>query len=161
LEHLQNKVDKHMNIGTFVGRAGRDAEIKYFESGTQVSRVTIAVDRPKDKENPLWIRCEFWGKTADIAAQYVQKGSLIGVSGEIDLETWEKRDGSGMGAAIVVRSASLRLLGSKQADGDGEDNSNGRSASQPAPAKTPVAASAKPPTPVAAAPETNYDDIPF
>ena len=59
-----------MNCITLVGRAGRDPEVRYFESGTMVANLTLAVNRRKD-EDPDWFNLEIWGKQAQVAADYV------------------------------------------------------------------------------------------
>ena len=70
-----------INTITLVGRAGRDPETRFFESGSVVSNLTLAVNRPsREEEEPDWFTLEIWGKQAQVAADYVRKGSLIGVS---------------------------------------------------------------------------------
>jgi single-strand DNA-binding protein len=102
-----------MNCVSFVGRAGRDPEIKYFESGSVVANLTLAVNRRKD-EDPDWFNLEIWGKTAQVAADYVRKGSLIGVTGSIRIEKWNDRTTGEQRSKPVVRVDRLELLGSKR-----------------------------------------------
>lgn len=101
-----------LNSATFVGRAGRDAEIRFLESGKQVANFTIAVNRRKRDAEPIWIKVEIWGKPAQIAADYVKKGSLVGLSGEVDLDTWTSKDGTER-SQIKLTANDIRLLGSK------------------------------------------------
>jgi single-strand DNA-binding protein len=107
-----------MNNITLVGRAGRDPEVRYFESGTNVCNLTIAVNRRKKDEDPDWFNLEIWGKTAEVAANYVRKGGLIGVTGSMHQEKWTDRATGEEKTKWVVRVDKLDLLGSKR-DNDG------------------------------------------
>lgn len=104
-----------LNIVHLVGRAGRDPEVKYFESGNAVCNLTLAVDRlSKNNDEPDWFNLEIWGKTADIAANYVRKGSLIGVTGSLKFEYWLDRNSGAQRSKPVIRVERLELLGSKR-----------------------------------------------
>lgn len=102
-----------MNCITLIGRAGRDPELKYFESGTMVANLTLAVNRRKD-EDPDWFNLEIWGKTAQVAADYVRKGSLIGIIGTIRIEKWTDRATGEQKSKPVIRVDRLELLSSKR-----------------------------------------------
>lgn len=104
-----------LNIVTLVGRAGRDPEVKYFESGSVLCNFTLAVNRPsRNSEEPDWFNLEIWGKTAEIAGTYVRKGSLIGVQGSLKFEYWQDRASGANRSKPVIRVERLELLGSKQ-----------------------------------------------
>jgi len=75
-----------MNNITLVGRAGRDPEVRYFESGTMVANLSLAVNAYKRDEAPDWFNLTIWGKQAQVAADYVKKGSQIAVSGRMTSE---------------------------------------------------------------------------
>jgi single-strand DNA-binding protein len=62
-----------VNSVTLVGRAGRDPEVRYFESGSMVANLTIAVNRRSRDDEPDWFNLEIWGKQAQVAADYVKK----------------------------------------------------------------------------------------
>jgi single stranded DNA-binding protein (ssb) len=74
-----------INTINLVGRAGREPDVRYFESGSIVANFTIAVNRRSRDEEPDWFNLEIWGKQAQIAADYVKKGSLIGITGSFKL----------------------------------------------------------------------------
>ena len=67
-----------VNSVTLVGRAGRDPEVRYFESGSMVANLTMAVNRRSRDDEPDWFNLEIWGKQAQVAADYVKKGSQSG-----------------------------------------------------------------------------------
>ena len=103
-----------INSVTLVGRAGRDPEVKYFESGTVVANLTIAVNRRNRDDEPDWFNLEIWGKQAQVAADYVKKGSLIGITGSFKLDSWKDRNTGEERNKPVVRVDRLELLGSKR-----------------------------------------------
>tara|TARA_Y100001968_G_scaffold113656_1_gene103068 strand:+ start:43 stop:432 length:390 start_codon:yes stop_codon:yes gene_type:complete len=103
-----------INSVTLVGRAGRDPEVRYFESGTVVANLTMAVNRRNRDDEPDWFNLEIWGKQAQIAADYVKKGSLIGITGSFKLDSWKDRNTGEGRSKPVVRVDRLELLGSKR-----------------------------------------------
>ena len=103
-----------INSVTLVGRAGRDPEVRYFESGTVVANLTMAVNRRNRDDQPDWFNLEIWGKQAQIAADYVKKGSLIGITGSFKLDSWKDRNTGEDRNKPVVRVDRLELLGSKR-----------------------------------------------
>ena len=103
-----------INSVTLVGRAGRDPEVRYFESGTVVANLTMAVNRRNRNDEPDWFNLEIWGKQAQVAADYVKKGSLIGITGSFKLDSWKDRNTGEERNKPVVRVDRLELLGSKR-----------------------------------------------
>ena len=104
-----------LNVVTLVGRAGRDPEVRYFESGNVLCKFTIAVDRRSRNSNqPDWFNLELWGRTAEVAANYVRKGSLVGVIGALKIDSWQDRASGNMRSTPVVRVERLELLGSRR-----------------------------------------------
>jgi single-strand DNA-binding protein len=104
-----------LNIVHLVGRAGRDPEVRYFDSGSVKCTFSMAVNRATSKEDqPDWFELEIWGKTAEIAANYVRKGSLIGIQGGLKIETWSDRTTGANRSKPVIKVDRLDLLGSKK-----------------------------------------------
>lgn len=103
-----------INIVHLVGRAGRDPEVKYFDSGSVKCTLTLAVNRLKRDDPPDWFELEIWGKTAEIAANYVKKGGLIGIQGSMKIETWSDRSTGANRSKPIIRVEKLDLLGSKR-----------------------------------------------
>lgn len=104
-----------LNSVTLVGRVGGDPDVKYFESGSVVCNLTLAVNRrSRNTEQPDWFNLELWGKQAEVAANYVRKGSLIGVSGALKFEYWKDRNTGANRSKPVIRVERLDLLGSKR-----------------------------------------------
>jgi single-strand DNA-binding protein len=116
-----------LNSVTLVGRVGGDPDIKYFESGSVVCNLTLAVNRrSRNSDQPDWFNLELWGKTAEVAANYVRKGSLIGITGALKFDAWKDRSTGTNRTKPVIRVERLELLGSRR-DNEGADagsNSN-------------------------------------
>lgn len=102
-----------MNQIILIGRAGRDPEVRYFETGTMVANMTLAVNGYKRDEEPTWFNLEIWGKTAQVAADYVRKGSRIGVTGSVRIDKWTEKATGNERSKMVVRVDRLELLGPK------------------------------------------------
>ena len=104
-----------LNVVTLVGRAGKDPEVKFFESGSVVCKFTLAVNRRSKKtDQPNWFDLEMWDRNAEVAADYVRKGSLIGVKGSLKFDYWQDRNTGANRSKPVIRVYQLELLGSKR-----------------------------------------------
>ena len=104
-----------LNVVNLVGRAGGNPEIKYFDSGNVVCKFTLAVNRrTRNSDQPDWFNLEMWGKTAEVAGNYVRKGSLVGIQGSLKIETWMDRNTNKERSRPVIRVSRLDLLGSKR-----------------------------------------------
>ena len=101
-----------LNNVTLVGRCGQDPDVRYFESGSVVANFSLAVNRTKTETD--WFNLEIWGRTAQVDADYVRKGSLIGISGNLKMEYWNDRSSGAERSKPVVRVNRLALLGSKR-----------------------------------------------
>lgn len=106
-----------LNVVNLVGRVGGDPDVRYFESGNVKCRLTLAVNRPTKNRETDWFNLDLWGKTAEIAQNYVRKGSLIGVEGSLKIDHWVDRTTNAQRTVPVIVVRELRLLGSK---GDNE-----------------------------------------
>ncbi|TAG63831.1 MAG: single-stranded DNA-binding protein [Oscillatoriales cyanobacterium] len=104
-----------LNVVTLVGRVGGDPDVKYFESGTVRSTKT---------DEPDWFTLEIWGKTAQIAADYVRKGAQIGVTGSLKFDRWQDRSTGANRSMPVIRVDQLDLLGSKRDNESGMSSNN-------------------------------------
>jgi single-strand DNA-binding protein len=103
-----------VNKVALVGRAGRDPEVRYFESGSCVANLSLAVNRIGRDEKPDWFNLEIWGKQAQVAVDYVRKGSQLGIIGRFELDHWTDRTTGEERSKPVVHVDDLRLLGSKR-----------------------------------------------
>ena len=114
-----------INTINLVGRAGREPDVRYFESGSTVANFTIAVNRIGRSDEPDWFNLEIWGKQAQIAADYVKKGSLIGITGSFKIDSWKDKNTGEDRFKPVVRVDRLNLLSSrKETDNSNYSNNN-------------------------------------
>jgi single-strand DNA-binding protein len=169
-----------VNKVILVGNLGRDPETRTFPSGDQICNVTLATtDKWKDKasgemkEATEWHRLVFNGRLAEIAAQYLRKGSQIYVEGQIRTRKYQDKDGVEK-YATDIRVDQMQMLGSRQGMGGpsgGGDDDGGYSQGGGGGGYAPRAAA---PAPRAAAPAPRQapaksssgfddmdDDIPF
>ena len=106
-----------LNYCSFIGRLGRDPEIKYIQDGTAIANFSIAVgesykDRSGQKiDKTEWIRCVAWRKLAEIIGEYLKKGSQIFISGKFTTRTWDKEGVKQYTTEIVVNN--MQMLGGK------------------------------------------------
>ena len=114
-----------INTINLVGRAGREPDVRYFESGSTVANFTLAVNRISRGDEPDWFNLEIWGKQAQIAADYVKKGSLVGITGSFKIDSWKDKNTGEDRYKPVVRVDRLNLLSSrKEADNSNFSNNN-------------------------------------
>ena len=74
----------------------------------------MAVNRRSNNDEPDWFNLEIWGKQAQVAADYVRKGSLLGIIGSFKLDRWTDRSTGEERSKPVIRVDRLELLGSKR-----------------------------------------------
>ena len=103
-----------INTINLVGRAGREPDVRYFESGSTVANFTLAVNRISRNDEPDWFNLEIWGKQAQIAADYVKKGSLVGITGSFKIDSWKDKNTGEDRFKPVVRVDRLNLLSSRK-----------------------------------------------
>lgn len=133
-----------------VGNLGRDPEMRSFPNGDQVANVTVATtDKWKDKQSgemreaTEWHRIVFNGRLAEIAGQYLRKGSQIYVEGSLRTRKWTDQSGQER-YTTEIRADQMQMLGSRSGAGGagGMGSDDGYDAPAPAPAP---AARARPP----------------
>jgi single-strand DNA-binding protein len=148
-----------------VGHLGRDPEIRTFPSGDQVANVTVATtDKWKDKQSgemkeaTEWHRIVFNGRLAEIAGQYLRKGSQIYVEGSLRTRKWTDQAGVEK-YSTEIRADQMQMLGGRQGGDQGDDSGQSRA---PASAPRPQQRNAPSVAPRAANGFDDMDDdIPF
>ena len=106
-----------------LGNVTRDPELRYISSGTAVTDIGLAVnDRRKTPtgewvEETTFVDVTLWGRTAEIAGEYVTKGAPLLIEGRLKLDTWEK-DGK-KNSKLRVVGEKMQLLGSRSGGGGG------------------------------------------
>lgn len=100
-----------MNVWTFTGNLGRDADARYMPDGTSAVSFSVAVKSGYgDKATTTWPKCTIFGKRGESLQQYLVKGAQVAVSGEVSLREWQDKDGSSR-QSLDVRVSEITLLG--------------------------------------------------
>lgn len=146
-----------INKVILVGRLGRDPEVKFLPSGDPVTNAALATSETwKDKqsgeqqERTEWHRIVFFKRLAEIAGEYLKKGSLVYIEGALRTRKWQGQDGGDRYTTEIVASE-MQMLRSPR----GTDNSSAPSQSQSAQGQQPVQGHAP------AHDDSFDDDIPF
>src|SRR5690625_5806037 len=109
-----------MNRTILVGRLTKDVDLRYTKNGKSVGSFTLAVNRPfrnaQGEQEADFIRCQSWGKQAENLANYMKKGSQIGVDGRIQTRSYDAQDGKRVFVTEVVAD-NVQFLESRQQSG--------------------------------------------
>jgi single-strand DNA-binding protein len=149
------------NRVVLMGNLTRDIEVKYIQSGTAVANASLAVNEKRKDNNGQWVDdvtfvdLTLWGRTAEVAGEYLSKGSPVLVEGRLKQEQWEK-DGQKRSKMIVVVEK-LQMIGSKKDGGQRSSGGGGDDYSQAAPSEP----SQPPPAGYTQPPAAQDDPIPF
>ncbi|MEI7473211.1 MAG: single-stranded DNA-binding protein [bacterium] len=96
-----------INSVVIVGRAGKDPEIKYFESGKVKTSFSLAVNiwnSATKKEEAHWFNIDLWDKQAERASEYIKKGMLISIEGRLSGRKWKDETGATREIFSIVAS---------------------------------------------------------
>lgn len=111
---------------TLIGRLTSDPELRKTSNDKSVLNISIAVDRPKNKEVVDFFPCIFWGMTAEYIAKYAKKGSFVGVSGMLTQRKYTAKDGTNRSILEVqVEDASILEYGAKKTGGEEATTTSG------------------------------------
>lgn len=133
-----------LNRCEFIGRLGKDPEVRYSPDGVAVCNFSLAVGwKTKEKEGVEWVRIVAFGKLAEICGEYLTKGKQVYVSGRMTTRKWTDKDSGQDRYSTEIVADQLQMIGGKN------DEPEQRPASRPAPRQV--------------APSTSDDssDIPF
>jgi len=153
-----------VNKVILVGRLGRDPETRYTSGGQAVANFSVATDESyKDRNGERqkrteWHKIVVWGKQAEIAQQYLKKGSLVFIEGRIQSREWQDKEGQKRTSFEIVAN-NFRMLGGRgegMAAGAGSGGGASRGAEDTGHDSGPDDS-----FPGGSGPEINDEDIPF
>jgi single-strand DNA-binding protein len=164
-----------VNKVILIGNLGDDPIVKYLTNGNAVANITVATSESwkdqqgQQQERTEWHRVVIFGKLAEIAGEYLRKGSQVYLEGKLQTRKWKDQSGQDRYSTEVVidQSGSMQMLGSKPKDAG---QSQGQQSAQQRPAQKPAPAYQAPQQGYAPAPQQNFtpdlgdgwdDDIPF
>src|SRR3982751_4776829 len=123
-----------------LGNLTRDPEVRYTPKGTAVTELGMAVNRVYTAENgekreeTTFVDVTLWGRTAEIAGEYLKKGRPVFIEGRLQLDTWDDKQSGQKRSKLKVVGEGLQLLGGRPGGGGGDDEGSGGSrSSRPAP----------------------------
>ena len=114
-----------LNKVMLIGNVGRDPEVRYLPAGDAVANLPLATtDTWKDKNNEKqerteWHRVVFFGRQAEVAGEYLKKGSQIYVEGSLTTHKWTDKDGNER-YTTEIRADRMQMLGGRGTKSDGE-----------------------------------------
>ena len=127
-----------------VGNLTRDPEVKYTTGGTAVTEIGLAVNRTwfdkqsnQRKEEVTFVDITLWGRTAEIAGEYLSKGRSVLIEGRLQLDSWEDKASGQKRSKLKVIGENMTMLGARgeggQGGGGGRQGGGGgqRSAAEP------------------------------
>lgn len=156
-----------LNKVMLIGNLTRDPEVRYTPKGTAVTDIGLAVNRVSTGENgerqeeTTFVDVTLWGRTAEIAGQYLAKGRSVFIEGRLQMDQWQDKASGQTRSKLKVVGEAMQLLGSR-GEGQGGGGGGGGSMREPGESR-PAAAPARPPRPSESAPQMaeEEDDIPF
>ena len=149
-----------VNKAIIIGTLGRDPEVKYTAGGSAIVNVSVATNETwkdrntgENQERTEWHRIVIFGKLAEIAAQYLKKGSQVYFEGRIQTRKWQGQDGQDRYTTEIVANE-MQMLGGRGDSSGAPAGDYGRS-QQSAPSASPSHSSQP------SMPDDSFDDIPF
>jgi single-strand DNA-binding protein len=133
----------NLNRVFIIGNLCRDPEMRYTPKGTPIAEIALAINRiwtdeeNKKREEVTFVDVILWARQAEIASQYLRKGSPLFVEGRLQLDTWDDKQTGQKRSKLRVVGEHLQLLGSRQ-DNDAAASgppSRGPVSQHPAPAR--------------------------
>ncbi len=137
-----------INKTIIVGNLGQDPDTRYLPSGSAVTNISVATSESwkdkqtgEQKDRTEWHKVTMFGRLAEIAAEYLRKGSQVYIEGKLQTDKWQDKDGNDRYTTKIIANQ-MQMLGSRQG-------------------QTQSAPSSKPAAPPQSHPEDFDDDIPF
>ncbi len=153
-----------VNKAIIVGTLGQDPEVRYTANGSAVANISVATNESwRDKatgeaqERTEWHRIVMFGKLAEIAQQYLKKGSQAYFEGRIQTRKWQDQSGNDRYSTEIVANE-MQMLGGRSGGGGAPMDSAGGGQSQ---SQSKSQSQSSPAAPETAPMDDGFDDIPF
>ncbi len=160
----------NVNKVMLLGNVTRDPEVRYTPKGTAVTEVGIAVNRiitgeggGDRREETTFIEVTLWGRTAEIAGEYLKKGRPVFFEGRLQLDTWDDKQSGQKRSKLKVIGENMQLLGGRGGGGGESGGGESGAATESGSHEAPPASSkpSRPAPPARSEPDEEPDDIPF
>lgn len=128
--HESKSTEKINNMASYnkvilIGNLTRDVETRYTPKGTAVADISLAINRKystesgEKREEVTYVEITLWGKLAELAGQYLQKGSATMIEGRLELESWEDKQTGQKRSKLKVVGEVMQFLDNKRQDDGG------------------------------------------
>ncbi|MEP6709842.1 MAG: single-stranded DNA-binding protein [Verrucomicrobiota bacterium] len=150
----------NFNKVMLMGNLTRDPEVRYTPKGTAVAEIRLAVNRiysgenNEKREETTFVDVTLWGRTAEVAGEYLKKGRPVFIEGRLQLDSWEDKQSGQKRSKLHVVAEGMQLIGSRGGSGSSEGDEAASSSPSSGSRSTPPPKNAPP-----AAPDD--DEIPF
>ena len=150
----------NFNKVMLMGNLTRDPEVRYTPKGTAVAEIGLAVNRiysgenNEKREETTFVDVTLWGRTAEVAGEYLKKGRPVFIEGRLQLDSWEDKQSGQKRSKLRVVAEGMQLIGSRGGSGSSEGDEAASSSRSSGSRTTPSPKNAPP-----AAPDD--DEIPF
>ncbi len=158
----------NLNKVMLIGNLTRDPEVRYTPKGTAVAEIGLAVNRRytaesgEKREETTFVDVTLWGRTAELAGEYLKKGRPVYIEGRLQLDSWDDKQTGQKRSKLRVVCEEMQFLGSREGGGGGGGGDYENRAPQ---ASRPQGGGSRPPAPQRppADPDLDVegDDIPF
>lgn len=145
-----------INKAIIVGTLGKDPETRYMPSGGAVTSIAVATNENwtdkqtgQKQERTEWHNITFFGRLAEIAGEYLKKGSQVYIEGSLRTEKWQDKQGNDRYTTKIIANE-MQMLGGRPGGGGNDYSSSSQQQSQPQPANQPAPVD-----------DSFDDDIPF
>ena len=156
-----------VNKVILIGNLGRDPETRYMPNGEAVTNITLATTESwKDRtsgerqEKTEWHRVTFYRRLAEIAGEYLKKGSQVFIEGRLETRKWQDKEGKDRYTTEIIASE-MKMLGSRAGGGAPSYDASDESAPAARPAARSASGAAKPAPKSPGNIADMDDDIPF
>ena len=118
----------NVNKVILIGNLTRDPEVRHTPKGTAVGDIALAINRAytaengEKREDTTYVDVTLWGRTAEIAQQYLRKGRPVYIEGRLQMDTWEDKSTGQKRSKLKVVAEALQLLGGR---GEGDAGGGG------------------------------------
>ena len=125
-----------------LGNLTRDPEVRYTPKGTAVTELGMAVNRVYSAENgekreeTTFVDVTLWGRTAEIAGEYLKKGRPVFIEGRLQLDTWDDKQSGQKRSKLKVVGEGLQLIGGRPGGGGGGGGGDEESSGAPRSSRT-------------------------
>ncbi len=108
-----------------MGNLTRDVEVRYIPSGTAVAEIGLAINRKwfdknsnQHKEEATFVDVTLWGRQAEVASEYLRKGSQVLIEGRLQLDTWQDKESGKNRSKLKVVGEQMTMVGGRGQQGE-------------------------------------------